>query len=370
MNDSLLYSIALTMVNGVGGVLARQLLSSLGNAESIFREKRQSLERIPGIGPVLAAEIKNPDVLRRAEQELRFAAQGQISVLLWGDEGYPPRLRECPDAPLVLYYKGQGNLNARHAVSVVGTRHSTRYGQEVTARLMEELASLFPDTMVVSGLAYGIDICAHRQALACGLPTVAVLAHGLDRIYPFAHRQVANEMLAQGGLLTDFPTGTTPDRPNFLKRNRIIAGLSEATVVVESAEKGGSLVTADLAFSYDRDVFACPGRVNDLYSAGCNQLIRHNKAALLSSARDLVEALGWQEGDDRGKPRQAELAFNESDSPEIRQVLQVLQAHEEVHINQLAKLTGFPVQQLTTLLFELEMDDRIRVLPGNMYKRK
>ena len=224
--------------------------------------------------------------------------------------------------------------------------------------------------MVVSGLAYGIDICAHRQALACGLPTVAVLAHGLDRIYPFAHRHIANEMLAKGGLLTDFPSETNPDRPNFLKRNRIIAGLSEATLVIESAEKGGSLVTADIAFSYDREVFACPGRIHDLYSAGCNQLIRHNKAALLSSAQDLIEALGWQHEDMQRKPQQTELLFSESDSPEIQQVLQILQDQDEVHINQLTKLTGFPVQQLTNILFELEMDGRIRTLPGNMYKRK
>ena len=370
MNDSLLYTIALTMVNGVGGVLSRQLLNSLGDAKSIFQEKRQLLERIPGIGSILAAEIKNPEVLRRAEQEIRFAEQEQIDILLWDDENYPTRLRECPDAPLALYYKGNGNLNTRHIISVVGTRHATHYGQETTARLIEDLAAAFPDTMVVSGLAYGIDICAHRQALACGLPTVAVLAHGLDRIYPFAHRHIANEMLAKGGLLTDFPSETNPDRPNFLKRNRIIAGLSEATLVIESAEKGGSLVTADIAFSYDREVFACPGRIHDLYSAGCNQLIRHNKAALLSSAQDLIEALGWQHEDKQRKPQQTELLFNESDSQEIQQVLQILQTQDEVHINQLTKLTGFPVQQLTNILFELEMDGRIRTLPGNMYKRK
>ena len=177
-------------------------------------------------------------------------------------------------------------------------------------------------------------------------------------------------MLAKGGLLTDFPSETNPDRPNFLKRNRIIAGLSEATLVIESAEKGGSLVTADIAFSYDREVFACPGRIHDLYSAGCNQLIRHNKAALLSSVQDLIEALGWQHEDMQRKPQQTELLFNESDSQEIQQVLQILQDQDEVHINQLTKLTGFPVQQLTNILFELEMDGRIRTLPGNMYKRK
>lgn len=370
MNDSLLYSIALTMVNGVGGMLSRQLLNALGDAPSVFREKRHMLERIPGIGSMLAAEIKNPDVIRRAEQELQFVEDRQINVLLWDDEAYPARLRECPDAPLVLYHKGTGDLNARHVISVVGTRHATHYGQEMTARLLEEVAAEYPDTLIVSGLAYGIDICAHRQALAHGLPTVAVLAHGLDRIYPFAHRQTAQELLERGGWLTDFPSGTNPDRPNFLKRNRIIAGMSEATVVIESAEKGGSLVTADLAFSYDREVFACPGRVSDLYSAGCNQLIRQNKASLLSSGRDLIEALGWPQKKASSEPLQTELQFSASDSPEIQQILQVLQAQEEVHINQLAKQTGFSVQRLTGLLFELEMDGRIRTLPGNMYRRK
>lgn len=326
MNDTILYTIALTMVNGVGGVLSRQLLQALGDARAVFQEKKQLLERIPGIGSVLAAEITNPEVLRRAEQEVRFIDDAGITVLVCGDEAYPFRLRECPDAPLVLYYKGKGNLNARHAVSVVGTRHATRYGQEMTAALLDDLAALYPDTLIVSGLAYGIDIAAHRQALAGGLPTVGVLAHGLDRIYPPAHRQTAIAMLEQGGLLTDFPSGTNPDRPNFLKRNRIIAGLTEATLVIESAEKGGSLVTAGLALSYGRDVFACPGRIGDLYSAGCNQLIRRQSAALITSARDLVDALGWQQQDASSAARQTELLFAETDSPEIQRVLEALQA--------------------------------------------
>lgn len=367
MNDTILYTIALTMVNGVGGVLSRQLLQALGDARAVFQEKKQLLERIPGIGSVLAAEITNPEVLRRAEQEVRFIDDAGITVLVCGDEAYPFRLRECPDAPLVLYYKGKGNLNARHAVSVVGTRHATRYGQEMTAALLDDLAALYPDTLIVSGLAYGIDIAAHRQALAGGLPTVGVLAHGLDRIYPPAHRQTAIAMLEQGGLLTDFPSGTNPDRPNFLKRNRIIAGLTEATLVVESAEKGGSLVTAGLALSYGRDVFACPGRIGDLYSAGCNQLIRRQSAALITSARDLVDALGWQQQDASSAARQTELLFAETDSPEIQRVLEALQGGGELHIDQLSLQTGFTIQQLTALLFELEMDGRIASLPGNRY---
>lgn len=370
MNDTILYTIALTMVNGVGGILSRQLLNALGDARAVFQEKKQLLERIPGIGSTLAAEITNPDVLRRAEEEIRFIEKAGISVLLWEDKAYPARLLECPDAPIVLYYKGEGDLNPHHAISVVGTRHATRYGQEMTASLLEELSTVFPDTLIVSGLAYGIDIAAHRQALTSGLPTIGVLAHGLDRIYPSAHRQTAVKMLERGGLLTDFPSGTNPDRPNFLKRNRIIAGLTEATLVIESAEKGGSLVTADLAFSYDRDVFACPGRIGDLYSAGCNQLIRRNKAALISSAQDLIDALGWQQKDRFPEPQQTELLFTESDSPEIQQVLTALQTDEELHIDQLSQRTGFSIQQLTTLLFELEMEGRIHSLPGNRYHKR
>ena len=366
MDEHLFYLIALTMVNGVGSITARQLLNAYGDAQSIFQEKQQHLERIPGIGTILAAELKNPDIFQRAENELRFIEDAKIQVLLLGEESYPQRLKECTDAPLVLYYKGNCNLNAEHIISIVGTRHASHYGHEITAALIENLSAAFPDTVIISGLAYGIDVCAHRNALANHLPTVGVLAHGLDRIYPAVHRQYAVEMLKDGGLITDFPSLTFPDKPNFLKRNRIIAGLSDATVVIESAEKGGSLVTADIAFSYNREVYAYPGRVGDLYSCGCNNLIKTNKAAMITSANDLIEALGWQKGSKKSKPVQAEIFF--SDSPETQQVLKLFEANEELHINQMGKATGLSIQQLTSILFELEMDGRIQVLPGNMYK--
>lgn len=368
MNDNLFYQIALTMINGVGGITSRQLLNIYGDAKSIFKEKQQNLERIPGIGSVLSEAIKNPEVLLKAEREIQFIEKANIQVLLTDNPIYPSRLKECPDAPLVLYYKGNANLNAEHIISIVGTRHATNYGQEITAKLIEDISYQFPDTLIVSGLAYGIDVCAHRNALSNNLDTVAILAHGLDRIYPAAHRQYAVEMLNHGGLLTDFPSLTDPDRPNFLKRNRIIAGLSEATIVIESAEKGGSLVTADIAFSYSRDVFAFPGRAGDIYSTGCNNLIKQNKAGLITSANDLIDALGWQKIK-KSTFKQTEMFFSDSsDSPQTQQVLKLFEANEELNINQMTKLTELSIQELTSILFDLEMDGRIQILPGNMYK--
>ena len=293
MTDKQIYQIGLTMINGVGDILARHLLEALGDAEAVFTEKRQSLEKIPGIGDSIITEIKRADVLLRAEKELAFAQKNGISIYFLKDINYPERLRECPDAPVLFYFKGNADLNAAHIISVVGTRRASAYGQEVTERLLRDLSVSFPDLLVVSGLAYGIDICAHRNALKNQLPTVGVLAHGLDRIYPPVHRSTAIEMLDRGGLLTDFPSGTNPDRQNFIRRNRIVAGLADATIVIESAEKGGSLITADIAFSYGRDVYAFPGRVTDINSKGCNSLIRQNKGGLITCADDLIMAMRW-----------------------------------------------------------------------------
>ena len=367
MTDKQIYQIGLTMINGVGDILARHLLQSLGDAEAIFKEKQALLEKIPGIGSKLAAEIKHPDVLRRAEKEVRFIEKNHLSYYFLTDTNYPTRLKECPDAPILFYFKGNADLNSQRIISVVGTRTPTEYGKELTQTLLQNLSTYIPNLLIVSGLAYGIDICAHQQALKNQLPTVAVLAHGLDRIYPSSHRNTAIHMLEQGGLLTDFPSGTDPDRPNFLCRNRIIAGLSDCTVVIESAEKGGSLVTADIAFSYGRDVYCFPGRVNDHRSKGCNNLIRKNKAGLITSAEDLLAALCW---DTSTKPIQTELSFTEQeDRNEQNPVLQLLQKRETMHINQLALNLDISIQQLSALLFELEMEGKIKSMPGNMYKR-
>lgn len=367
MTDERIYQIGLTMINGVGDILARQLLQTFGSAEAVFTEKRQTLEKIPGIGAMTAAAIRRPEVLLQAEKELAFIEKNQIICHFLTDAAYPKRLKECPDAPVLFYYKGNADLNTSHVLSIVGTRHATEYGRMVTEELVQTLSSSYPDVLIVSGLAYGIDVCAHRNALKYGLPTVGVLAHGLDRIYPSSHRSVAIEMLSHGGLLSDFPSGTEPDKPNFVRRNRIVAGLSEATIVIESAEKGGSLITADLAFSYGRDVYAFPGRVNDANSKGCNMLIRQNKAGLITSAVDLVSALCWDVKEvAQPVPVQAELFFGEDDQMEA--VTRLIREQGEMHIDRLAVALNLSVRELSALLFEMEMNGVVRNLPGNVYR--
>lgn len=367
MTDNKIYQIGLTMINGVGDILSRQLLQALGDAEAVFTEKRQALEKIPGIGSITAAEIRRPEVLLRAEKELAFIEKNQISCYFLTDSDYPSRLKECADGPILFYFKGKANLDASRIISIVGTRHATEYGREQTEMLIKDLRASFPDLLIVSGLAYGIDICAHRSALKYQLPTVAVLAHGLDRIYPPSHRSSAVEMLEHGGLLTDFPSDTQPDKPNFIKRNRIVAGIADATVVVESAEKGGSLITADIAFSYGRDVYSFPGRISDMHSKGCNALIRQNKAGLITSASDLISALCWDVSmKSKATAIQTELFFPENG--QSRQIQEIIRERKEIHINQLAVAMDMPVHQLSTLLFELEMNGVIKASPGNIYK--
>lgn len=367
MTDKTIYQLGLTMINGIGDILARHLLETLGDAEAIFKEKTDRLERVPGIHRQFAAEIKRPEVLQRAEKELAFIEKNRIRTYFLTDKNYPVRLKECPDAPVLFYFKGNADLSAKHIISIVGTRRATDYGKCQTERLIADLAVSFPDLLVVSGLAYGIDICAHRAALRAGLPTVGVLAHGLDRIYPPVHRQTAVEMLEAGGLLTDFPSDTNPDRPNFVRRNRIVGGLADATVVVESAEKGGSLVTADLAFSYGRDVFSFPGRVYDPHSRGCHLLIRQNKAGLITSADDLISAMRWDIGRTEAPlGRQTRLVFPE-EGPE-GEVVACLEREEEMQVNRLAMVLNRPVQELSALLFTMEMKGIVRALPGNRYR--
>ncbi len=359
----MLYQIALTMIHGVGYTHGRQLLEYFGSAEAVFAEKERLLEKVPGIGVKTAAEIKRPEVIARAEKELEFIQKNNIKGLFITDEEYPARLRECADAPLFLYAKGTMDLNAKQVISIVGTRNATPYGRDHTECLIADLSKAFPDILIVSGLAFGIDICAHKAALRNNLPTVGVLAHGLDRIYPNVHRSTAIDMLDNGGLLTDFPSGTNPDKQNFVKRNRIVAGLSDATIVIESAEKGGSLITADIAFSYSRDVFSIPGRTTDPQSSGCNKLIRENKAGLITSAHDLIAAMRWEEPE--VKSLQKELPFMEEDD---NPVIAVIRQHKEIHINDLAIQLDTTISELTLLLFELEMEGKIRALPGSRYE--
>jgi DNA processing protein len=365
--DKRIYLIALSLLKGVGCILSRHLLQYFGEAEAVFSEKKYLLEKVPGIGERTIAWIleTRTEALHRAEQELAFVEKNKIRLYSLSEDDYPMRLRDCPDAPVVFYFKGNADLNAQRILSIVGTRNATDYGRGLTVALLKSLAETFPDVLIVSGLAYGIDICAHRNALKNGLPTVGVLAHGLDRIYPSVHRNVAVEMLENGGLLSDFVSETVPVRENFLQRNRLIAGLADATVVVESAEKGGALVTADIAFSYGREVYAFPGRTADKYSGGCNRLIQVNKAGLITSAHDLATALGWDAGK-ASAAKDTRLPFPQEvpDHP----LLKLLAEKGEMQINELAVVSGTPISQLSPMLFELELAGHVKVLPGNVYR--
>jgi len=361
-----LYLIGLTVLKGVGDVLSRQLLQYFGSAEEVFKANRILLEKTPGIGAYTAEKIDNAraEALSRAEKELTFIEKNKITLYAITNDDYPKRLKECQDAPVVFYYRGKADLDAAKIISVVGTRRMTEYGRKTIEQFIKSLAEMFPELVIVSGLAYGADVCAHRNALRHELPTIGVLAHGFDRIYPAAHRNIAAEMMSRGGLLTDFMSGTNPDRENFLQRNRLIAGLADATVIIESALKGGSLVTADIAFSYGRDVFAFPGRTTDEFSSGCNRLIQMNKAGLISSAKDLVMSLCW-DSDAKATTQPALFSFSEKpDHPIIR----LLQEKGEFHVNQLAVEMDIPIHKLTPALFELEMEGHIKAFPGGVYR--
>lgn len=366
MQDEHIYTLALTRIPGLGLIGACNLIRSLGSASAVFQNRKELKALIPEVSEKLIQALDCPEAFRRAEQELKFAEKSQIQCITLNDASYPSRLKECEDAPLALFYRGNAPLNARRVISMVGTRHSTAYGEDLCASFIRDLKELCPDILIISGLAYGIDIHAHRAALQHGFPTIGVLAHGLDRIYPAAHRKTAIAMMDNGGLLTEFMSETNPDRQNFVKRNRIVAGMSDATIIVESAAKGGALITAELSESYHRDCFAFPGRTTDIYSAGCNELIKKNRASLILSAHDFVEAMGWYSGV-APKAVQRELFPDLND--EERKVVETLQqATDGIQINTLVVETNIPIQHISSLLFDLEMKGVVRALAGGVYK--
>ena len=361
--DELQHLIALTRVPNIGDVHIRTLLQHLGNAQEVFKARRRQLECVPGIGRVRATSIRENRDLSRAEREMLFMESHRIRAIALGMTDYPLRLCECPDAPVVMFYRGEADLNARRMLSVVGTREPTDYGREWTARLMADLSPFKP--VIVSGLAYGIDTVAHRKALRNGLPTVGILAHGLDRIYPNSNRSLAREMTEQGGLLTEFLSGTPPDAQNFPRRNRIVAGLSDAVVVVETGEKGGSLITVDIANSYNRDVMALPGRVGDPRSRGCNRLIREHRAQLVSEGKDIVEFLNWDVGTEKSNPRQRTL-FAELSASE-QSILALIHEKGALHADEIRRLSGLKTAEAAACLLNLEMQGLVRSLPGAKY---
>ena len=366
-NQNLIYQIGITLVKGIGNIIAKQIVENLGNPELLFKEKPRILERIPGISSRIIQEIKKPEILKRAEKEVLFVEKNKIISLFITESDYPQRLKEYVDAPMMLYYRGNADLNTSKIISIVGTRHATSYGKEITQILLKDLAVTYPDMLVVSGLAYGIDIAAHKAALQENLPTVGVLAHGLDRIYPYQHKTIAAEMLGNGGVLTDFPSGTNPDRQNFVKRNRIVAGISDCTIVVESAIKGGALITANIASSYNKDVFAIPGRNNDLYSQGCNKLIKEKKAALVENADDIMREMCWDKLH-KEKTQVIQRAIFCELSPDEQSVVDILSKAENIHLNILAIELNMPVSKLSVILFDMEMNGIVRSMPGGIYK--
>lgn len=346
------------------------LYRELGSATAIVEQRKELRALFPAMPQKVVEALADIDaVRRRAETELEYAAQRGIQTLCLNDDAYPTRLRECPDAPLMLFYKGTANLNARHVINVVGTRHGTAYGEDLVRNFVRVLKERCPEVVVVSGLAYGIDIWAHRYALQNGLDTIGVLAHGLDDLYPSRHRDVANEMVHHGGLLTEFMTNTRADKLNFVRRNRITAGISDACVLVESAKKGGGLITTRISKEYNRDVFAFPGAVGAPYSEGCNQLIRDNGAALITSADDFLQAMGWADEHDAAAQRQMGIArslFPELSADEEK-VVSLLRTTNDLQLNIISVRTAIPIGALTSLLFGLEMKGVVKPYAGGTY---
>ena len=367
-DEQLRYRIALAGVKGMNRLLAETLVELTGDVSAFFTLSQRELTELTGWNSTLFSEVERGKALLSATNEISFIRKNNITPLFFTDTDYPQRLLECDDAPLMLYYKGNTSLQVPRVVSIVGTRHATPYGKNFVDTLVRDLADACPDTLIVSGLAYGVDVAAHRAALRYGLPTVGVLAHGLNTIYPAQHRNTAVEILGNGGLLTEYTSSQATHRGFFLARNRIVAGLADAVVVVESGIKGGSLFTATIAGDYHRDVFALPGRVGDISSMGCNNLIRQNKAALLTCADDLIEAMGW--GNRREQPSQTTLTVErEVDlTAEEQHIMQYLSLNGEGQINRMAVELDTPIATLSATLVELEFKGCVVAFPGGVYR--
>lgn len=362
--DELYYGIALTLIPQIGDVLAKELLEHFQTAENIFKVPQKQLAKIPGIGLVRAKAIKEFKAFKRVEKELRFIEKYHITPLFYTDPEYPRRLKNCYDSPVILYFKGNTNLNASKIISVVGTRHYTEYGKEICEQIISDLSH--EQILIVSGLAYGIDVIAHKAALKNNLDTVAVVAHGLDRLYPQVHYAVARKMLEHGGLLTDYMSETLPDKQNFPMRNRIVAGIADATLVIETGIRGGSLITAELANSYNRDVFAVPGRIGDTKSEGCHYLIRKNKAALVTGAKDIMEMMGW-EASATPDPVIQKKIFTELNDKE-KSIVDLLTGIKMMHIDNIQMQSQFSSSEIAAAILNLELQGIIRAMPGKMYK--
>ena len=367
--QDLTYKIAISLIPGIGPITARTLIAYTGSAEFAIHEKEKSLLKIPGIGEINAQRIAaaQNDALNQAKREVDFIAKHQIRTYFYLDDNYPVRLKGCNDAPIIFYYKGNADLNESRIISVVGTRNATNHGKEICDDMIRKFSEQNYRVLVISGLAYGIDVQAHKSCLKYNMPTIGVLAHGLDTIYPSLHASIAHKMLENGGLLSDFPSETKIDRQNFLRRNRIIAGLADATIIIESAEKGGALVTADIANSYNRDVFAFPGRSSDVYSRGCNKIIKFNEAVLVENQADIEKAMSWDIKVNPPKAVQTSL-FVEL-TLEEQKLVDLLKSKEHF-VDEITFETKLPMSKVSALLLGLEFKGLVVSLPGKMYRLK
>jgi DNA processing protein len=360
-----LHGAALSFVKNLGPVAAKSLMAYLGSAEQVFKTSPYKMATIPGIGEKRASQWDFDEALRLAEKELEFAGKHGIELIFYTDARYPKRLKNCADSPILLYSKGKMELNMPKVISIVGTRNATDYGRQLCRQLIEELQQY--NVLIASGLALGIDVAAHKECLRLNVPTVGVLGHGLDRMYPSQNRVTAEKMLENGGLLTEYPSGTIPDRENFPQRNRIVAGMADATVVIEAGLKGGALITAEIANSYNRDVFAFPGRLDDVYSEGCNFLIRNNKAALLTCMADLAFSLGWEKDESLKPTEQFMLPLDLTKDESL--IFDILQQHKApLAIDELTIKANMPMSSLAMNLLNMEMQGYIRSLPGKTYR--
>lgn len=362
-----LYNIAITEISGVGILRAKSLISTFGSAEAIFKESNKALLAVPFIGPSLANGVSDKKILRKAEQEINFADKYGIKVLFYKNADYPKRLLSCDDSPLILFYKGNADLNKDKSVAFVGTRSASSYGRGFCKDFIGKLKDRIPDVITVSGLAMGIDTEAHKSSLDNNIPTVGVLAHGLDRIYPPSNRDLAERMVANGGLITEFLSGSTPERENFPRRNRIVAGMTDATIVVESRLRGGSLITATIADSYNRDVFAVPGKSSDVLSSGCNWLIKNRRASMIESIDDFMKEMNWDE--ERAVKDDKQLKLFVSLTKEEEVIYNIIGDGKIVGIDDIVASSEITASKVAGLLLNLEFNDLIECLPGKMYKR-
>ncbi|MFT5750226.1 MAG: DNA processing protein [Ancylomarina sp.] len=359
------YKVAFSFLKGLGSINARKVIAYSGGVEAFFKTSKNDLLKIPGIGKIIIQKLDRDSALREAEAELKFIDENNIKVAFYLDENYPQRLLNCPDSPTTLYYKGDIDFNASRILSVVGTRNATDYGKDNCDKLIKALASHSEKTIIVSGLAYGIDICAHKAAMKYNLPTVAVVGHGFHLMYPAQHRKYAEEIIHSGGILTEFTSKSVIDPRHFVRRNRIVAGMSDATLVMESARKGGSLTTAEIANSYNRDVFAFPGRASDTYSQGCNHLIKTNQAHLIESVADIEYILGWENNTVKTDAVQSKMFVELSSEEEL--MVGLLTDEGKLGIDMLSVKSNLPMSKVSSLLLKMEFKGLIRALPGKIY---